>query len=150
MPKRIIYTRPDGGVSICAPSLTALRYMTSGGGRWDDVLRWDRDFLDRQIAKQAEECGEWAAARFVRAMQYGGCSTPEAYGIMRDRFCAHLGTGCELWDTADVPTDRTYRSAWRRSHNGGPIQIDARVARAIDEDRMWREYEAGRRTTYDT
>ena len=30
MPKRIVYTRPDGGVAVCAPSHTALRYMTGG------------------------------------------------------------------------------------------------------------------------
>jgi hypothetical protein len=128
MPKRIVYTRPDGGVSICAPSLTAMAYMTGGGGRWDG---FPRGFLDRQIAKQAEEVGEWAAARFVRAMQFGGCSTAEAYGIMRDRFCAHLGTGCELWDTEDVPTDRWFRDAWRRSHNGGPIYVAMPPARRI-------------------
>jgi hypothetical protein len=136
--KRIVYTRPDGGVSICAPSLTALHYMTGGGGRWDGFTR---GFLDRQIEVQARHgVGEWAAARFVRAMQFGGCSTPEAYAIMRDRFCAHLGTGCELWDVAEIPTDRTYRDAWRRSHNGGPILIDRRKAQEIDEARAWRAY----------
>jgi hypothetical protein len=139
----IVYTRPDSGVSICSPSLTALRFMTGGGGRWDDIIRWDREFLDRQIAKQAEHgVGEWAARRFVMAMQFGGCSTPEAYGIMRDRYCVHLGTGHELWDTADVPQDRTYRDAWRRSHNGGPILLDERKVRALQEARMWRAYEA--------
>ena len=145
--KRIVYTRHDGGVAVCAPSLTALRYMTGGGGRWDDILRWDREFLDRQIAAQAKHgVGEWAAARFVHAMQFGGLTTAEAYGVMRDRFCAHLGTGCELWDTADVPRDRTYRDAWRRSHNGGPILIDERKAREMDEVRAWKVYEAWRRT----
>jgi hypothetical protein len=120
--------------------------MTAGGGRWDDIIRWDRGFLDRQIAAQsADGVGEWAAARFVRAMQFGGCSTPEAYGIMRDRFCAHLGSGHELWDTADVPRDRTYRNAWRRSHNGGPILLDERKVRKLQEMRMWRAYEARQR-----
>lgn len=142
MPKRLVYTRHDGGVSICAPSLTALAYMTGGGGRWDG---FPRGFLERQIAEQAKYgVGEWAAARFVRAMQFGGLSTPEAYGVMRDRFCAHLGTGCELWDVADVPTDRTYRDAWRRSANGGPILLDERKALSIDEARMWRAYEMER------
>jgi hypothetical protein len=142
MPKRIVYTRTGGGVSVCAPSLTALRYMTGGGGRWDG---FPRGFLERQVAAQAKHgVGEWAAARFVRAMQFGGLSTPEAYAVMRDRFCTHLGTGCELWDAEDVPTDRTYRDAWRRSHNGGPILIDQRKALEIDETRMWRAYEAAR------
>jgi hypothetical protein len=138
MPKRIVYTRPDGGVSVCAPSLTAMAYMTGGGGRWDG---FPRGFIERQIAKQAEEAGEWAAARFVRAMQFGGLTTAEAYGVMRDRFCGHLGTGCELWDVEDVPSDRTYRDAWRRSRNGGPIYLDERKVIKIDEARMWREYE---------
>jgi hypothetical protein len=140
MPKRIIYTRHDGGVSICAPSLTAMAYMTGGGGRWDG---FPPGFLDRQIAEQSKHgVGERAAVRFVHAMQFGGCSTAEAYGIMRDRFCAHLGTGCELWDVEDIPTDRSYRNAWRRSHNGGPIWIDGRKALAIDEARAWAVYEA--------
>jgi hypothetical protein len=140
--KRIVYTRHDGGVSVCAPSLTALAYMTGGGGRWNG---FPRGFLERQITEQAKYgVGEWAAARFVRAMQFGGLSTPEAYGVMRDRFCAHLGTGCELWDVEDVPTDRTYRNAWKRSHNGGPILLDARKVMEIDEEKMWREYEASR------
>jgi hypothetical protein len=121
--------------------------MTGGGGRWDDIIRWDRDFLDRQIAAQsANGVGEWAAARFVRAMQFGGCSTPEAYGIMRDRFCAYLGSGHELWDAADVPQDRTYRDAWRRSHNGGPIYIDERKRVEIDERRAWLAYDELRRS----
>ena len=136
--RRIVYTRHDGGVSICAPSLTAIAFMTGGGGRWDG---FPRGFLERQIAAQAKDCvGEWAAVRFVRAMQFGGLTAAEAYGVMRDRFCAHLGTGCELWDTADVPRDRTYRDAWRRSANGGPIIIDECKATEIDEARAWRAY----------
>jgi hypothetical protein len=135
--RRIVYTRRDGGVSVCAPSLTALAYMTGGGGRWNDVVCWDRGFLDRQIAEQAKYgVGEWAASRFVRAMQYGGLTSAEAYGVMRDRFCAHLGTGCELWDLADVPTDRWFRDAWRRSANGGPIDIHMPKARRIQLDRI--------------
>jgi hypothetical protein len=139
MPKRIVYTRPDGGVSVCAPSLIALAYMTGGGGRWDG---FPRGFLERQIAEQSKYgVGEWAAARFVRAMQFGGLSTPEAYAVMRDRFCAHLGTGFELWDVEDVPTDRTYRNAWRRSRNGGPILLDERKVMGMDEAMAWAAYE---------
>jgi hypothetical protein len=128
LPKRIVYTRPDGGVSICAPSLTALRFMTGGGGRWDG---YPRGFLDRQISKQAEECGERNAHRFVIAMQFGGCTDAVAYELMRDRFCAHQGTGIELWDVGDVPKDRWFRDAWVRSHNGGPIDISLSKARDI-------------------
>jgi hypothetical protein len=135
--RRIIYTRPDGGVSVCAPSDTALRYMTGGGGRWDDIVVWDRGFIDRQIAAQSKDgVGERAAHAFVMAMHKGGCSTPEAYGIMRDRFCAHLGTACELVEVADISTDRWFRNAWRRSPNGGPICVHLGHARRIQLDRI--------------
>lgn len=139
MPKRLVYTRFDGGVSVCAPSLTAMAYMTNGGGRWDG---FPRGFLERQIAEQAKYgVGERAAARFVRAMQFGGLSSSEAYGIMRDRFCAHRGTGCELWNVEDIPSDRTYRDAWRRSANGGPILLDEKKVKALQEARMWEVWE---------
>jgi hypothetical protein len=133
MPKRIVYTRPDGGVSVCAPSLTALRFMTGGGGRWNG---FPRGFLDRQIAKQAEECGERNAHRFVMAMQFGGCTDAEAYEVMRDRFCAHMGSGVELWDVGDLPSDRWFRNAWVRSHNGGPINVSLAKARGIQFRRI--------------
>jgi len=131
--KRIVFTRPDGGVSVCAPSGTALRFMTGGGGRWDGH---PCGFLDRQIAKQAEECGERNAHRFVMAMQFGGCTDAEAYELMRDRFCAHQGTGFELWDVDDIPSDRWFRDAWVRSHNGGPINVSLRKARGIQFRRI--------------
>jgi hypothetical protein len=95
------------------------------------VDRYPPGFLDRQIAKQAEECGERNAHRFVMAIQFGGCTDAEAYELMRDRFCTHLGTGIELWDTADVPHDRWFRDAWVRSHNGGPISVSLTKARGI-------------------
>jgi hypothetical protein len=73
---------------------------------------------------------------FALAGQFGGLSTAEAYGVVRDRLCPHLGTGCELWDTEDVPTDRWFRDAWRRSHNGGPIYIHLPAARRIQWGRI--------------
>lgn len=127
--KYIVYTRNDGGVSICAPSLTALSFMTNGGGRWDG---YNPGFLDRQIEAQAQYgVGERAARSFVMAMQFGGYTEAEAYGVMLDRFCAHLGTGCELWSRQELPNDRWFRDAWRRSANGGPIRIDMKVARKV-------------------
>jgi hypothetical protein len=151
----ILYTRPDGGVSVCAPSLTALRYMTQGGGRWDppegkmwfrannashliDVpyhLRGQRFIaptwlLNAQIDAQAVDgVGECAARRFVHAMQFGGCTEAEAYEIMRDRFCAPHGSAFDLIDAP--PLDRWFRDAWRRSHNGGPVWIAMPLARRI-------------------
>lgn len=127
--KLIVYTRPDSGVSICAPSMTALNYMTSGGGRWDG---YDPGFLSRQIEAHSKDgVGEWSAKAFVHAMQFGGLTDAEAYGVMRDRFCAHLGTGCELVERDELMLDRWFRDAWRRSRNGGPIYVAMRAARKI-------------------
>jgi hypothetical protein len=86
---------------------------------------------ERQIAEG--RCPD-AVRRFVRAVLYGGCSTAEALAIIRDRDCSHLGTGHELWSARDIPTDRWFRDAWVRSHNGGPIDVCMKRARPI----QWR------------
>jgi hypothetical protein len=59
------------------------------------------------------------------------CTDAEGYELMRDRFCAHMGSGIELWDVADVPRDRWFRDARVRSHNGGPISISLPKAKAV-------------------
>jgi hypothetical protein len=129
MRKHIVYTRhDDGGVSICCPSDWIISVM-SCGGLWDEH---PPGFADVQIARMvADGIREDAAARYARAVQRGGCTTAEALGIIRDRDCAHLGTAIELWDIEHVPTDRWFRNAWRRSHNGGPISVDLKLARPI-------------------
>jgi hypothetical protein len=141
--KHIVSTSADGGVLITTPSLTAMSWMTCGGGRWSDVIPFEpAGFVERQVAAQMRStgCTERAARRFVTAMQEGGVSVDEAYGVILDWWCAPLGTGHEIWPTVDIPTDWTHRAAWRRSHNSGPITIDERKAMQIDETRMWAEY----------
>lgn len=69
-------------------------------------------------------------------MMFGGLTTNEALGLIRDRDCAHRGTGIELWNVADVPSDRWFRDAWRRSHDGGPIWVDLDIARDIQRKRI--------------
>lgn len=133
MNKRIVYTRHDGGVSICCPSDRVIAWMGCGG-RWKGM---PRGFVEIQVSRQIE-AGHIpdAAWRFARAMAFGGCSSSEALKIIRDRDCGHLGTGFELWDVADVPTDRWFRNAWRRSHNGGPIDVCLKKARPIQFQRI--------------
>jgi hypothetical protein len=131
--KLIVYTRhSDGGVSICCPAPEVLRIMTTGGGLWRNQSRGQMEAqVERQIAAGHQA---HAARRFVHALQFGGCSEPEALAVIRDRDCAHLGTGIELWDADEVPGDRWFRDAWRRSPNGGPIDIDLPRARQL----QWR------------
>lgn len=133
MTQAIVYTRPGGGVDVCYPSSECLEAM-SCGGLWDDR---PRGYLDEQIERQvAAGIHRWAAERFARAVQFGGCSQAEAFAIIRDRDCGHMGTGHEIWDLADVPKDRWFRDAWRRSHNGGPIGVDMAAARKIQLTRI--------------
>jgi len=142
MRKVIVYTPHVGGVAICHPAAECIRAM-SCGGYW---FGYPRGYLKTQIERQIEAGHDAdAARRFVMAMQFGGCTEAEALAVIRDRDCAHRGTGCELWDISDVPADRTYRNAWRRSPNGGPIWIDERVAMEMDEAKAWQAYEAMRR-----
>jgi hypothetical protein len=142
--KHMVTTAPDGRVLITTPSLTAMAYVTCGGGPWDDELQHEPPgFLERKIAEQAKNgVGERNARRFVEAMHRGGCSVDDACEMMRDRFAAHLGMGHEVWSTVDVPTDRTYRAAWRRSQNGGPIWLDEPKVVEIDEARALAAYKA--------
>jgi hypothetical protein len=126
--ERILYTRYDGGVSITHPAAECMAWMSSGG-LWADR---PRGYVDEQIERQIT----WghlphAAWRFAHAIAFGGCTDAEALDIIRDRDCGHLGTAFELLDVSDIPTDRWFRDAWRRSHNGGPIYVDMRKARKI-------------------
>lgn len=140
--KAIVYTPHAGGVAICYPAAECMRWMTHGGGYWNGR---PRGFLQTQVERQVAAGHRADAAwRFVLAMQFGGCTDAEAYAVIRDRDCAHLGTACELWDVTDIPRDRTYRDAWRRSRNGGPIWVDEYEAQLIDERRAWQAYEAAR------
>jgi hypothetical protein len=133
MRHRIVLTRPDASVSSVLPSENAIRWMCNGG-RWPDKLR---GWFDEQMRCHLEAGhSERVTARYLRAMQFGGCSTQEALAIIRDRDCAHRGTGIELWDVADIPSDRWFRDAWRRSHNGGPIYTDMKEARVIQMKRI--------------
>lgn len=126
MPRRIVYTRHDGGVAIVHPAAEVIAHLNSG-----DFWKYaGRGFADRQIESQVTRgVDERAARRYVKAMLEGGCTDAEALDIIRDRDCGHLGTAFELWDVSAVPTDRWFRDAWRRSHNGGPIYIDMTKAR---------------------
>jgi hypothetical protein len=130
--QRIVYTRhSDGGVSVCAPTDWAIKWLGCGGFWGAKQHGW----YDRQIESQiARGVMPDAARRYVKAMISGGCTTAEALGIIRDRDCGHLGHSIELQDVSDLPGDRWFRDAWKRSANGGPISIDLAKARPI----QWR------------
>lgn len=129
MQKCIVYTRfEDGGVAIFHPTDDVIAWMGCGG-YWND---FPRGYMDVQIERMigAGHLPD-ASYRFAHALQFGGRTMAEALGIIRDRCCAHLGMAIELWDLDELPQDRWFRNAWRRSHNGGPIYVDLGRARTI-------------------
>lgn len=130
---RIVYTQPDGKVSICQPAPQAIRAFCSGGGFPNIRLDAINAHIDAEI-----EAGRSPrlAMRYVHGLAFGGHTAAEAYAIIRDRDCAPYGTAHELIDLRDLPSDRWFRSAWRRSHNGGPIGIDMAAARKIQLRRI--------------
>jgi hypothetical protein len=141
--RRILYTRHDGGVSVCTPSPRCIRWMATGG-RWNDM---PHGFVEAQIGRQiAAGHRPDAAMRFARAMAFGGLAEYEALEVIRDRDCGHLGVAHELIDASELP-GRWFRNAWRRSHNGGPVRIDVPLARNIHWQKLMgavREEEAKR------
>lgn len=146
--KSILFTRHDGGVSVVTPSRNCLAWM-SKGGRWDDR---PKGYLDAQIERQIEAGVRPDAARaFALALAFGGLTEAEAYRVIRDRDCGHLGTAHELIDPSELPS-RWFRDAWSRSHNGGPISIDMGKARVIQWSRVLKAVKAeneAREDSYD-
>jgi len=131
--KRIVYTRHDGGVSICCPAREIMGFLSHGGFFANPV----RGVIDRHVEAEIRAGRpEWLAHRYVKALAFGGCTTSGAFEIIRDRDCVPHGTGFEVWRFDDLPQDRWFRNAWQRSHNGGPIAIDMAKARKIQMKRL--------------
>lgn len=128
----IVYTRFDGGVSLCIPAPECIRELSSGGA-WGGM---PRGFVETQIERQiAAGHRPDAARRFAHGMAFGGLTTAEALDVIAERDCRHLGTGLELCIPSELPS-RWFRDAWRRGANGGPINIDLRLARPIQWKRI--------------
>ena len=140
--ERILDTRTGGTVAVTCPAESGISYLMRGAsdpfhpwhgrGWWFWIVQFNR-----MIARGVKP---GAAYRYARMMVTGGCSRRDAIEIIAERDCGHLGSAVEIVDVADLPADRTYREAWRRSLNGGPVWIDEEHALRIDEARMWKAY----------
>jgi len=140
MKKRIVYNL-NGVVCIRQPSDWAISMM-SCGGLWDE---YPHGYMDVQIERKiARGMPKDTARRYARALQFGGCTTAEALEIIRDGDCLG-GTAIELWDADDVPKDRWFRDAWKRSHNGGPIYVDLEKAKSVQMRHIARALRDARR-----
>lgn len=84
---------------------------------------------------------EQLARRWIEALDRGGLTEREAVSLIVEKDAPAWSTAHEIVHKHEIPEDRRYRNAWRRSHNGGPIWIDDGKAIAIDEARLWASYE---------
>lgn len=82
------------------------------------------------------------AEHWIEKLHLGGLDEADAVALIAAKDAPSHATAIEIVDKSEVPPDRTHRNAWRRSHNGGPIVIDHEAAQAIDETRLWSQYES--------
>lgn len=92
--RRIVYQRPDGGVSVVVPS-----------------------------------------PRYVAQLMAEGMSEAEAIAAVRAKDVPPDATDVAEADQDDIPTDRTFRDAWRRDGTR-PIRVDMPAARQIHRQRL--------------
>ncbi len=140
--ERIITTLPDGSVSVTCPAEGAILCLQHGTtGPWHPWFGapWWFPYVQfgRMVTRGVKAKAAW---RYASTMVNGGASRREAIAIIADRDCSNLGTAIEIVDVSELPDDRTYRDAWRRSANGGPVWIDDEIKDQIEEERMWRDY----------
>lgn len=123
----IVSTQPGGLPAFTHPVASAMACLTHGGAGYRGQA-----YRDRQIAAfMSDGISERAAVRWVNAWLDGGLTDAEAYEVIRDKDLKPDWTGAELWDRSEVPTDRWFRSAWHRSQNGGPLDLNFNRARHI-------------------
>lgn len=126
--RRIVYSRPDGGVSVVCPAPECLRALTGGGGY---VAPRDRDLEVARFARAG--VGEDVAARWIDGLVWGGKTTAEAYGLLRDKDVPAGARDVAVRDISFMPRDRWFRDAWRL---GREIVVDLEAARPIQFRRI--------------
>lgn len=132
MDRRIVATGFDGGVRVTDPAKEIHAVMTRGGGWFDRNEMTIQRAMKYEIDKQVNNGRDpRVVKRHIHALAFGGMTDAEFFELIRDRDAAPFGTGCELWHVDELPTDRWFRHAWRRSPNGGPISIDLEKAKLI-------------------
>lgn len=149
---RILCSRPDKGVSIIVPSVRCVAVLETG---W--CAKRNRPYVpEERRAFEVEKLmhsPEWRrdasdearfdlAERWIYGLCHGGFAADDAVRLIGEYSKHPDHFALEVVDVDDLPTNRTYREAWRRSHNGGPIWIDWDAVTRIEERLAWQVYEA--------
>jgi hypothetical protein len=149
MLRSILCTKPDGGVGVIKP--TPWAYARTHGGvfivvdgkprPWAEFFSPQRE-IDKMVANGRRPV---FARRWIMSAVNGGMTDAEFYEAIIEKDMAKGWTAPELID--EPPSNRWFRDAWRRSHNGGPIYLDlerakiqqARRLRSAHADRLGRD-----------
>ena len=158
-PECVDVLRDGGGISTAFQWRTGFRDWLKGSHDLKTLMAWwcrNEVPLDLALAWEAAKFvrdvrwrpdrkdREDLARRWVGALHLGGLTEREAVALILEKDAPAYSTAHEIVKRSELPQDRTYRDAWRRSHNGGPIWIDERTAQALDEARMWEAYHGAR------
>jgi hypothetical protein len=127
---RLIYERPDGGISVLAPAPNARR-MVRDPESGALVPESDEDFLQR-LASEDVKVPLTAAAEIPSP---DGKVAVAAGTLIRRRLAQRLGLqfaepAVVTCTAEDIPADRTYRNAWclQDVADGDRVTVTARVA----------------------
>lgn len=131
--KKIVYKRPDGGISIIHPAEGArLAFFITfpDGTRLPSAVA---PFVGRPVDS------------ILRAWPVEGAvaewAEPEEAFISRviAKDLPHDATNVRVVEATEIPKDRSFRDAWK--DEGGAITVDMSVARDIHRDRLRQERE---------
>lgn len=114
--KRILYVRPDGGLSVIIPSPNSQRV---GESEWD--------WLDRIATRRIAAC-----APVLSADQQEQERLALEWAALQDRTQVEVAT---------IPSDRTFRDAWELG-GAGRIRVNLAKARAIHKARLLERQQA--------
>lgn len=105
------------------------------------AVEWEVHKLLREQSWRPDRSDrEYLARRWVMCRHVGGLSERDAVALILEKDAPAWSTAHEIVDMDELPKDRTFRNAWRRSSNGGPIWIDDAKAEQI----MWERYDGAR------
>lgn len=137
MIERIVATRPDGGVNVVVPGQGCFVACTGAGlpGRrsraWRrrQVANFMKPGLDRRTGRPTPGLARDLAERWVAAVAFGGLTAGDYFSLLGQKDAGAGARAIELLTLFDLPADRWFRNAWRRSPDGGAIFADLSAAR---------------------
>jgi hypothetical protein len=165
----VVVTLPGARVAVVHPSPRCVLALMEGGGlyiaaegrpglrKWLNAigLRFRFPLLPTALAKEwevhkllrsewrrdlTEEARADLAWRWINGLADGGLTEEAAVLLIGEKDRPYGSMAMELIDPADLP-DRHYRTAWRRSTNGGPVWVDDVERICIDENFLWSTYD---------